>query len=248
MDNIKNKIKAIIFDMDGTIISSENIWIEITHQYLARRGHHNLDAAQKALIISFSGVGLTESATQIKRAFSLSEEVESIIAEKIELAKIMFQLKKPAFIEGFEQFAALLQTHQIPSALATNADHLTLTHLTGQLSLRRFFGEHLYSIDYIGNRAKPDPGIFLHAAEKLGVKPEECIVFEDSQAGFKAAQAAGMRCIAIKNEKNKDLLHLTHHAIETYHEAVDALREVTGTVNESVVASTSEQPSPSEVR
>ena len=69
--------------------------------------------------------------------------------------------------------------------------------------------------------------MFLHAAKQLGVKPEECIVFEDSHFGFKAAQSAGMRCIAIKSSTNQDSLHMAHEAVGNYYEALEALRKLT---------------------
>jgi beta-phosphoglucomutase-like phosphatase (HAD superfamily) len=68
--------------------------------------------------------------------------------------------------------------------------------------------------------------MFLHAAAMLGVNPEECVVFEDSKIGFEAAQKAGMLCIAIKNNHNKDLLHQVAHAIEHYHDAHQALKDL----------------------
>ena len=94
------------------------------------------------------------------------------------------------------------------------------------MDLTQFFGANQYCIAAVGNKAKPNPAIFLHAAKQLNVEPHECVVFEDSIAGFKAAQAAGMKCIAIKNSLNKDSLELVDSAIESYHEAEEALKKL----------------------
>ena len=78
--------------------------------------------------------------------------------------------------------------------------------------------------------AKPDPALFLHAAEKLNAAPENCVVFEDSIWGFKAANAAHMKCIAIKNNRNQDHhSENTHGAIDSYDEAEAVILTIAAT-------------------
>ena len=94
------------------------------------------------------------------------------------------------------------------------------------MKLPSFFGEHLYCIEDVALKGKPNPDIFLFAAKKLGVPPQECLVFEDSQYGFLAAKAAGMRCIAIKNDINKPWRDIVHASVDSYDEAVAAIKQV----------------------
>lgn len=222
MERIKNKIKAVIFDMDGTIIKTEHYWDEATKQILFNRGIKDFSDEQNKLLISLSGIGLTKSAQILKQEFKLVDCVETLVEESKQTACKLFE-SGVDFIDGFETFHKKLQLHLIKTSVATNADLKSLNLLNKQMNLSKFFGSNIYSVESIGNKAKPNPDIFLHAAKKLNVEPHECIVFEDSLFGFQAAKAAGMKCIAIKNSINQKNLDLAHHAIDSYHEAEQAL-------------------------
>jgi len=222
MTKLKTKIKAIIFDMDGTIIDTERAWRQATKDVLVTRGFSSFDDKQTMVLASLSGIGLLEAAKVIKKAFDLNDSIETLAMDTKRAAHNFFE-NELDFIEGFEAFHKKLQHNMIPTSIATNADQASLTLLNNKLNLHRFFGQNLYSIETVGNKAKPNPDIFLHAAKQLQVEPHECVVFEDSLFGFQAAQKAGMKCIAIKNSINHNSLKLAHHAITSYHEAEEAL-------------------------
>jgi len=222
MKQIKNKVKAVIFDMDGTIIKTEHLWEQATKRALQRRGFTVFTTSQRELLESFSGIGLLKSSKVIKNEFKLTDSVQQITAEIKLIAHQLFE-DGLEFINGFELFHKKLQTNFIPTSIATNADQASLNVIGQKMKLDLFFGTNLFSIESVGNKAKPDPAIFLHVAKELQVKPHECVVFEDSIFGFQAASAAGMKCIAIKNNLNQNNLDLVHHAIDSYHEAEEAL-------------------------
>jgi HAD superfamily hydrolase (TIGR01509 family) len=225
MNEIKNKIKAIIFDMDGTIIDTEKAWRNVTLDVLQKNGFVTLTLEQEEFLGTLSGMGLVNAVIALKKHFNLQQSVEEIAAHKLELAN--FHLSSNVeFITGFEQFHKRLQDHAIPTSIATNASPENLKHLVKSMNFEKFFGKNIYCIADVQNRAKPDPAVFLHAAKQLGVEPSECIVFEDSLYGFQAAKAAGMKCIAIKNNLNKHLLDQVHDAIDSYHEAEKALKQI----------------------
>lgn len=224
MEQIKGKIKAIIFDMDGTIIKTEHIWKMISLDVLKHRGHTDLTQEQKDFLKTLSGKGMIHATTAIKEFFNLEDHVDVLVQEKIARANRYFQ-EQIEFIDGFEQFHDRLTLHQIPTSIATNACPENLKGLAEKLNFAKFFGTNIYYAAQVG-KAKPDPALFLHAAAQLGVKPEECIVFEDSLPGFLAAQAAGMKCIAIKNELNGHLMDKVHGAIDSYHEAEEILKKI----------------------
>lgn len=225
MDNLKNKVKAVIFDMDGTIVQTEHIWQKVTRAALEKRGFSSFSQDQEAVLCSLSGIGLIESAQVLKKKFNLVDDVYALAEEKKQHAIKLFA-QKISFINGFENFHKRLEGLWIPTSVATNADDASVKTLTRKLKLKRFFGQNIYNVSSVNNRAKPDPALFLHAAKQLNVKPYECVVFEDSLFGFQAAQAAGMRCIAIKNKLNKNLLHHVDDAIDSYDDAEEALSKI----------------------
>lgn len=225
MNFIKNNIKAIIFDMDGTIVKTEHIWVEANKSLLYRRGYPILTDTQKEFFESMSGVGLIHSASVIKKEFNLSDPVEILAKETEEIALKLFETDLE-FIEGFEQFHKKLQLIAMPTSIATNASGESLKKFSQKMNFKQFFGNNMYCIEMVGNIAKPDPAIFLHAAKQLNALPHECIVFEDSIVGFNAARAAGMKCIAIKSDTNKNSISLANSAISSYHEAEEALKKI----------------------
>jgi HAD superfamily hydrolase (TIGR01509 family) len=225
MNEIKPKIKAFIFDMDGTIINTESAWQNVTKHVLKMyRGIEKLTEEQQKFLYSLSGLGLENAASEVKRYFDLKQSIDEIVTQKTQAVDLYFN--DVNFIEGFEQFHKRLQEHAFPTSIATNADPVTLRKLSQQMNFKHFFGNNLYCSADVGNKAKPDPAVFLHAARQLGVAPHECVVFEDSIAGFKAAQAAGIKCIAIKSETNQHCIDLAQQSIANYHEAEEALKKI----------------------
>jgi beta-phosphoglucomutase-like phosphatase (HAD superfamily) len=225
MNEIKQKIKAIIFDMDGTIINTEPAWQNVTRHVLkVYQGIEKFTEEQQQFLQSLSGVGLEKAASEVKRYFDLKQSIDEIIEQKTQAVDLYF--KEIRFIEGFELFHKRLQEHAVPTSIATNADPTTLRKLSQQMNFQQFFGNNLYCSADAGNKPKPDPAVFLHAAQQLGVAPHECVIFEDSIAGFKAAQAAGIKCIAIKSDSNQDCINLAQQSIVNYHEAEEALKKI----------------------
>jgi len=222
MERIKDKIKAIIFDMDGTIVKTEHIWHAATQRVLEERGFTNFSADQEKFLESLSGIGLIKAAEAIKKEFKLLDSIATLTGQTKQIAHSLLN-DGLEFIDGFESFHKKLQESFIPTSVASNADHSSLVLFNEKMKLHKFFGKNIFSIEIVGNIPKPSPDIFLHAAKQLKVDPRECVVFEDSLFGFQAAQAAGMRCIAIKNKINHKNLGLVDHAISSYHEAEEAL-------------------------
>ncbi|MBY0352785.1 HAD family phosphatase [Candidatus Babeliales bacterium] len=225
MVEIKKKIKAIIFDMDGTIVSTEPLWRKAEDDTFA---HYNISITtpeQRAIIPSFGGMSSLLVGQHLKELFSLTESSEDI-SRRLDFFAMHHFANGMNFIHGFEAFQKKLALHNIPSGIATNTRREPFSFIINAMKLNDFFGNHLYCVDDVQYKPKPDPSLFLFVAQKLGARPEECLVFEDSIHGFKAAQAAGMKCIAIQNENNKDLLHYVHGAIASYDQAEEILKNL----------------------
>ena len=219
------KYKAIIFDMDGTIIDSEHIWKRATTDLIASRGVTLTPELEYELEIRTHGIALNQSCAIIKELAMLSDEVHVLMEENSKRACDLYATHV-RFINGFLDFHKKVVDLNLKIGLATNADDQTVQITNERLNLQILFGSHMYNITSVNFVGKPDPAIYLHAAQQLGVDPQECIAIEDSAGGLKAARAAGMFCIGINTSRRPELLKEAHIIIDGYHEIdLDSLLE-----------------------
>lgn len=185
--------KAVLFDMDGTLVDSMWIWKQIDIDFLGRRGLTMPDTLQEGI----EGMSFSETARFFKETFGLPESEEAIKAEWNEMAFQKYRdevLLKP----GADRFLHWLKRQGFLTAICTsNSRELIDVAVTARGIADR--------IDYVVtacevNAGKPAPDIYLHAAQVLGVRPEECVVFEDIPAGLLAGQRAGMTTCAVEDE------------------------------------------------
>lgn len=211
------KYKAIIFDMDGTIVDTNMVWLAATRELLSRRDITLTPELLRTIEERACGAGTIPACQAIKEVTGLVEPIELLVEEKLILAGELFA-QGIRFIPGFPEFHTRMQEYNLKSSLATNADTIILQVTNQILKLDRFFGTHLYNIAYVNNVCKPAPDVFLYAAKQLNVRPEECIVVEDSHTGLTAAKEAGMFCIGINSNKNRAALARADIIIDGYHE------------------------------
>ncbi|OGB86111.1 hypothetical protein A3J41_01080 [candidate division TM6 bacterium RIFCSPHIGHO2_12_FULL_38_8] len=212
------KYQAIIFDMDGTIITTENVWQQTTKHLLKTKGFISEEECQ-TLLPMLKGASLYSTCNFIKKTFNTKETVEELMEEKQRLAFSKFE-KQAQLIEGFDRFHNQLAKFNLKSAIATNANQKSVDKIMQYLPLDSFFQEHIYSIDLVNKIPKPSPDIYLFAAGKLNINPELCIAIEDSSHGIAAAKAAGMFCIGINTGKDRQALAQADHIIDHYDELI----------------------------
>jgi beta-phosphoglucomutase len=211
------KYKAIIFDMDGTIVDTERIWSTANQLLIERRGIEYTSELKAALTDQLRGGSMHRSCAIIKELARLSEPLEQLVREKAQIAAELYK-NGVQFIDGFPEFHAHIAKRDLKRAIATNAHDETIRATDAVLNLRQFFGQHIYGISAVNYQGKPNPAIYLYAARQLGANPEHCIAIEDSAYGIEAAQGAGIFCIGINTGRDYDQIKKADAIVDHYHE------------------------------
>jgi beta-phosphoglucomutase family hydrolase len=190
--------KAIIFDMDGVIVDSEPLHYESEKKILARLGYDFPRELHRKYIGYANEYNFWRD---LQKEYGISLNIQTLMLEKRDyflkhLSHIT--LIKPAFT-----LLERLTKAGVPVALASSSSMEFITAILEKFDLTHFFSV-IQSGDDLKN-GKPAPDIFLIAAKKINIKPEHCIVIEDSLNGVKAGHTAGMTVIAVPNEYTKML-------------------------------------------
>ena len=209
------KYKAIIFDMDGTITNTEPILLKASKQLITQRGIILTDDDERYFYQQLKGLALGASCQLIQQITQTDEHIDDLIQEKMKIINNLYE-EGIQFIDGFPEFHTKVSSHSLPTAVATNAQMRTIELTNKALNLKEYFGPHIYSIAHVNNVRKPDPAVYLYAAQQLGIDPTECIAIEDSAPGIQAAKAAGMLCIGINTGKNLEHIKQADIKINEY--------------------------------
>jgi HAD superfamily hydrolase (TIGR01509 family) len=185
-----HEIKAVIFDLDGTLIDSEDNYYK-SDRILMKEYGIDLTPEMKH---KFVGMGNFKMMELLKNQFGIDESVEYLTDRKNEY--YLEIAKKNTFIyPEMKIFIDLLKDNGFPMAIASGSSSGILDELIPLVKLDEYC-KIIVSADHVRN-GKPAPDIFLKASEKLGVAPENCLVVEDSRFGVEAAIRAFMYCMAI---------------------------------------------------
>ncbi|GAP08215.1 haloacid dehalogenase superfamily, subfamily IA, variant 3 [Anaerolinea thermolimosa] len=184
---------AYIFDMDGTLIDNMGFHGAIWSEFLASLG---APVDRETFFRRTVGKVNAEILRDLYRADLSDAEIEELSRRKEQLYRQRFApLITQKAVPGVREFLQKAHQRGISMAVATSAGLENTRFILDGLGITAYFSALVTSEDV--HRGKPDPEIFLIAAQKLGVPPEACLVFEDSPAGLEAAHRAGMVSVAL---------------------------------------------------
>ncbi len=186
---LKNK-KAVIFDLDGTLVDSMWLWHDIDIEYLGRFGLTIPDGLQEAI----EGMSFSETARYIKERFQIPDSIEKMKEDWNQMAWDKYTHEVPLKSGAFD-FIKLCRQKGIQLGIATSNSRALVENVIAVHHLSNEFSCIMTGCDV--GRGKPFPDIYLAVAKQLNVKPEECLVFEDITAGIQAGKSAGMEVCAI---------------------------------------------------
>lgn len=189
-------IRALLFDMDGTLVDSEQLHYRTWGETL--RGH-GIEDFPFDEFFRYVGVSNEQLAQDYIDSHRLPVTVETLVRQKQRLYLEMIPTIQP--IPGVRELIGRMHQRYL-LAVASSSDRIELEQILETLELRHHFSE-VVGGDMVRHK-KPDPEIYLQALTRLRVAPHEAVAFEDSQTGVAAAKDAGIATIAIPSPLQKD--------------------------------------------
>ncbi|WP_114783192.1 HAD family hydrolase [Botryobacter ruber] len=191
--------KAFLFDLNGTMIDDMHFHTKAWYQILNEDLQAGLSWEEVKVQMYGKNIELLERV--FGKGYFTDEKANELSVEKERrYQKAYFEHLK--LIDGLDEFLEKAATNNIYMAIGSAAIMFNVDFVLDNLDIRRYF-KAIVSADHV-NTSKPDPETFLKGAELLGVRPEECIVFEDAPKGVEAAQNAGMPCVVLTTMHDKE--------------------------------------------
>lgn len=190
--------KAVLFDFDGLIVDSEPIYVEANKRFLSERGVTDFSIMKKLF-----GMRAEETFQLMKDTFGFEGSVDELMNIRNSYILDDFANGKLNLMPGLRELIIYLRNNNYKVAIGSSSKWELLSSGMKVHNLENLFDLIVCGDDVING--KPEPDIYLKAAEKLGVNPEECIVLEDAPNGVLAGKRAGMYTVSVPNHQTKDL-------------------------------------------
>jgi mannitol-1-/sugar-/sorbitol-6-/2-deoxyglucose-6-phosphatase len=186
--------EAVIFDMDGLLIDSERLWRQAETEVFQEIGvpiTHEMTAQT-------IGMRMDEALRYLFARMPWKEPSKKEVGKRMEERMLELVRKEGKEKKGAHAVIQLFAERNVPMAIASSSHNTLIQTVLDVLAIRPFI-RIAHSAEY-EPYGKPHPGVYITAAEKLGVVPECCLAFEDSHVGLLAAKAARMKCIAVPEQ------------------------------------------------
>lgn len=185
-------VEAVIFDLDGVLVDSEHVWDEVREELARERGGRWHDRAQADMM----GMSSTEWSHYMHDRLGLSEPPEELNRLVVERMQERYRDGLP-LIDGAVEAVRRL-AGRWPLGLASSSNRPLIDLALDRMGVAELFRATVSSEEV--ERGKPAPDVYVEAARRLGVAPEQTAAVEDSANGIRSAKAAGMRVVAIPNK------------------------------------------------
>ncbi len=214
-----DRIKAVIFDLDGTLVDSMGLWRDIDIEFLRARGIEYKDDLQEKI----EGMSFTETAVFCKNYYHLTESVEELKEIWNRMAENKYRYEV-ALKPGIMGFLEELKKRGIKMGIATSNSKELIAAVNEAYHFDRYISCIVTSCSV--NKGKPAPDVYLEAARQLGVSPEECLVFEDIVKGIEAGKNAGMQVCGVEDSFSAGQRERKKELSDYYIESYDEVRQL----------------------
>lgn len=188
-----NRFEAVIFDMDGVLVDTEPIYLNMNQKLFTTLGVEiSIEEHQ-----TFVGISANKMWRYIQEKFSLTFSVEELKIMEREMKHQTLSATALEPIQGVREILENLKIHNFKIGLASSSLRKNIDLILQKTGIADYF-DCIVAGEEVKN-GKPEPDIFLLVSENLGIKPQKCIVIEDSQNGVLAAKRASMFCVGFVN-------------------------------------------------
>jgi HAD superfamily hydrolase (TIGR01509 family) len=182
---------AVVFDLDGVLVDTEELWDEARRRLAEERGARWPDDAQRTTM----GMSSPEWSRYMHEVIGLPEPPEQLAAEVVRRLEALYRERLP-LVPGALEAVRRIGAHW-PLGIASSSNRPLIDLFLELTDTSDLFGATVSSEEV--ERGKPAPDVYLEAARALGVDPARCAAIEDSENGIRSASAAGMRVVAVPN-------------------------------------------------
>ncbi|HEX6192529.1 MAG TPA: HAD family phosphatase [Chitinophagaceae bacterium] len=208
------EIRAVIFDLDGTLVDNNEFHLRSWRKYLEDR---KIDISEEDYLANINGRTNKDAVEYIYQRKMSDEEAMHYALEKEAVYREMYApFIKP--VAGLLPMLERLHEKNLPMAIATSGIQVNIDFMFEHLGIRRYFKTVVNSAHI--KKGKPDPEIYQKTALQLKVEPNNCLVFEDAVVGIRAAHAAGMKVIALTTTHSAEELSQADLLIKDYTDLV----------------------------
>ena len=211
-------IKSVIFDLDGVLVTTDELHFSAWKRLAEKLGITGFTKADNARQRGVSRMASLEVVLE-KTDRKFSDEEKLALAEKKNdmYVKSLSTLSPNDVLSGVNEFITYLRNNEIKTAVGSASKNTPV--ILEKTDLADKFDAVSCGLDT--QKSKPDPEVFLIAADKLCIAPSECVVIEDSDAGIEAAKAGGMYAIAVGEAEHNKMADISAASVDDLYKIIE---------------------------